>query len=289
MATAALPMECPAVIEELDPRSGLVLSRYTRGPLLGKGGFARCYQVTECGSGRVYAAKVVDKTTLVRPKTAAKLRSEIQIHRSLNHPRIVRFERFFEDRDFAYILLELCGRQTLMELQRRLKRLTEPEAAFFLLQTVQGVRYMHSRSVIHRDIKLGNLFLTDALEVKIGDFGLAAQLEFDGERKLTVCGTPNYIAPEILDGGPYGHSFEVDVWSLGVVLYTMLVGRPPFETNDVQTTYHRIRSLTYGFPSGVDVSPGARRLIQRILQARPEHRPTLAQIEADPWLQQCRP
>jgi serine/threonine protein kinase len=88
---------------------------------------------------------------------------------------------------------------------------------------------MHANKVIHRDLKLGNLFLSAGTAIKIGDFGLATRLAFDGERKRTLCGTPNYIAPEVLDGRN-GHSFEVDVWSIGVIIYTMLIGKPPFET-----------------------------------------------------------
>jgi len=99
---------------------------------------------------------------------------------------------------------------------------------------------LHKNKVIHRDLKLGNLFLSDKMELKLADFGLAAKLEFDGEKKKTICGTPNYIAPEILEGKS-GHSYEVDVWSLGLVIYTMLIGKPPFETNDVKTTYRKIR------------------------------------------------
>lgn len=105
---------------------------------------------------------------------------------------------------------------------------------------MQGLEYLHSKKVIHRDLKLGNLFLNDKLEVKLGDFGLATKLEFDGEKKRTICGTPNYIAPEILEG-KNGHSYEVDCWSLGVIIYTLLIGKPPFETNDVKSTYKKIR------------------------------------------------
>lgn len=108
------------------------------------------------------------------------------------------------------------------------------------MQIISGMRYLHRHKVIHRDLKLGNLFLTDKMEMKLGDFGLATKLEFDGEKKRTICGTPNYIAPEILEGKT-GHSYEVDIWSLGVVIWTMLIGKPPFETNDVKTTYRKIR------------------------------------------------
>ena len=84
----------------------------------------------------------------------------------------------------------------------------------------------------------------------MGDCGLAAKLEFDGERKRTICGTPNYIAPEILDGST-GHSYEVDVWSFGVLMFTMLLGKPPFETNDVKETYKRIKMNAYSFPDQI--------------------------------------
>jgi polo-like kinase 1 len=102
------------------------------------------------------------------------------------------------------------------------------------------------------------------MEVKIGDFGLATKLEFDGDRKRTICGTPNYIAPEILEGKT-GHSYEVDIWSLGVIIYTLLIGKPPYETADVKTTYQKIKKNQYGFPEHVKVSKQAKSLINSIL------------------------
>lgn len=88
---------------------------------------------------------------------------------------------------------------------------------------------MKKNKVIHRDLKLGNLFLSGNLHIKLGDFGLAARLDYDTDRRHTVCGTPNYLAPEVLSS-KIGHSYEVDIWSLGVVIYVMVVGKPPFET-----------------------------------------------------------
>lgn len=102
------------------------------------------------------------------------------------------------------------------------------------------------------------------MEVKIGDFGLATKLEFDGDRKRTICGTPNYIAPEILEGKT-GHSYEVDIWSLGVIIYTLLIGKPPFETADVKTTYQKIKKNQYTFPEHVKCSKQSKSLINSIL------------------------
>jgi polo-like kinase 1 len=115
------------------------------------------------------------------------------------------------------------------------------------------------------------------MEVKIGDFGLATKLEFDGERKRTICGTPNYIAPEVLEG-KQGHSYEVDIWSIGVIIYTLIIGKPPFETSDVKTTYKRIRMNAYNFPDNVAISDSARDLITKILNNDPAKRPTIDEI-----------
>lgn len=117
------------------------------------------------------------------------------------------------------------------------------------------------------------------MEIKIGDFGLATKLEFEGEKKRTICGTPNYIAPEVLDG-KQGHSYEVDVWSLGVIIYTLLIGKPPFETSDVKTTYRRIRMNAYTFPEHVQISDAAKSLITRILNGEPSRRPSLEDMLA---------
>jgi len=203
--------------------------------------------------------------------------SEIRIHRSLHHTNVVAFEHFFEDSENVYILLEMCQNQTLNELLKRRKRLDELEVQSYLLQIIASVKYLHSHRVIHRDLKLGNLFLTDKMELKIGDFGLATRLEFDGDRKRTICGTPNYIAPEILDG-KQGHSYEVDVWALGVIIYTLIIGKPPFETSDVKTTYRKIKMNAYSFPETIPISDQAKNLITKILNLDPSKRPTLDEI-----------
>lgn len=142
---------------------------------------------------------------------------------------------------------------------------------------MSALKYLHKNRVIHRDLKLGNLFLSDKMEIKLGDFGLATKLEFEGERKRTICGTPNYIAPEILEGSKKGHSYEVDIWSVGVIMYTLLIGKPPFETNDVKTTYRRIKMNAYTFPENI-ISASAKDLITRILQTDPSKRPSIDDI-----------
>ena len=272
------------VVEEkvVKVNGDIAVKRYSKGRFLGKGGFARVYEFLCLETKQVSATKLIPKASLTKARARQKLMSEIKIHRSLHHNNIVRFEHFFEDMDNVYILLELCTNQTLNELMKRRKRLTEIEAQCYLLQTISALKYLHAHRIIHRDIKLGNLFLNEKMEIKLGDFGLASKLEFDGERKRTICGTPNYIAPEIIDGRQ-GHSYEVDVWSLGVLAYTLLVGKPPFETNDVKTTYRRIKMNSYSFPEHVTLSQEAKSLISRMLTTDPLSRPSLDEICEHPF------
>lgn len=121
------------------------------------------------------------------------------------------------------------------------------------------------------------------MELKVGDFGLATRVEYVGERKRTVCGTPNYIAPEILEG-KNGHSYEVDIWSIGVIIYTLIIGKPPFETSDVKTTYKKIKSLSYDFPQNVPVSNLCKDIITKILQLDPIKRPKIQDLLVDPFI-----
>ncbi|XP_038208591.1 serine/threonine-protein kinase polo [Zerene cesonia] len=261
--------EIPEIIH--DPQTN---STYQRLRFFGKGGFAKCYEIQDIATNQVWAGKVVPKKLLVKSNQKEKTAQEISIHRSLQHKHVVGFHSFFEDSLNIYIILELCKRRSMMELHKRRKAITEPETRFYMHQILLGVQYLHHKRIIHRDLKLGNLFLDDDLHVKIGDFGLAARIEYEGERKQTVCGTPNYIAPEILT--KKGHSFEVDIWSLGCIMYTLLVGKPPFETSTLQDTYKRIKKCEYRIPSALR-KPAASMIVLQ-LQSNPSLRPSVDKL-----------
>lgn len=174
------------------------------------------------------------------------------------------------------------------EMIKRRKRLSECEAAYFGEQLLEAVKYLHSNLVIHRDLKLGNLFLDRHMKMKVGDLGLATKLESADEKRKTICGTPNYIAPEVIQGdrATRGHSFEVDVWSMGVILYTWMCGRPPYEAKDVKATYQRILANEYSFPRDVQISDLAKDLIGSMLQSKPADRPKLDEIGQHPFFTQ---
>jgi len=224
---------------------------------------------------------------LISSEHQRKLVSEIQLHRDLSHPNIVRFERQFEDKKNVYILLECCANGSLMELSMRRTRLTEPEVRYFMKEILVSIQFLHSKFIIHRDLKLGNILLDKNLMIKICDFGLAAKLQFDSERKTTICGTPNYTAPEILNQrkSGEGHSYEVDIWAIGVIMFTLLTGKPPFETRNIKETYRRIKRIKYQWPANSDryISAQAKNLISQIFMKDPDQRPDLKQMSEHPF------
>jgi len=270
-----LKLEIPDLVS--DPKTK---KTYRKGKFLGRGGFAKCYELIDTSNGDIFAGKVIAKSQLTKPDQKSKMTQEIAIHRSIKHNHVVEFMTFFEDKDFIYIVLELCSKRSLMEMHKRRKTLAESEVRYYVKQIALACKYLHDNRIVHRDLKLGNLFLNDNMEIKVGDFGLATKIACEGDRKLTLCGTPNYIAPEVLF--KKGHSYEVDVWSLGCIVYTLVVGKPPFETSDLKDTYKRIKSNEYKIPSyvGSDVSA----FITKLLQSDPKRRPSMREVLEDPYM-----
>ena len=171
----------------------------------------------------------------------------------------------------------------MLELLKQKTRLNDEEARPILLQLLSVVEHLHTNHVIHRDLKLGNLFLKHGPIIKLGDFGLATLVHGENDRKRTICGTPNYIAPEILAGGERGHSYEVDIWSFGVIMYTILVGHPPFQRQEVKEIYEKIKVANFEFPKNITVSLKAQDLINRLLHPNPEKRPKISEIRSHPY------
>lgn len=249
------------------------------GKFLGTGSTSKVYELTNLSTNLVYAGKFYNKSRLQKDKDRNILKTEIRILRSLSNEFIVKYKTHFEGNDFYVIVLELCQKKTMAELLKARKRLTETEVRYYLKQVISALEYLHRNRVIHRDIKPGNLFLASNLEIKLGDFGLSEQLTYDSQLLTKCCGTPNYIAPEVLYFGEHGYSYTADVWSFGVLMYTLLYGKAPFETSDVNTTYKRIKEAIFYFPERISVSEDAKDLIRKILVKEPEERISLEQIK----------
>lgn len=137
----------------------------------------------------------------------------------MRHPFIVQFYRAFAFGSSTYVVLELCPNGSVMDMFRKRRCFSLPEVRRYMIQLCAAVKYLHKRFVAHRDLKMGNLFLDHNMNIKVGDFGLAAMImsDKDAKRRNTLCGTPNYIAPEVLDKSKGGHTQKVDIWSVGVI------------------------------------------------------------------------
>jgi hypothetical protein len=253
--------------------------QYSMGRKLGKGGFAICHQA-QVGTESI-ALKVV-RTVSMAQKVQDKFLTELQIHSKVRHNHIVGFHRAFTVEDNTYIALELCTQGSLKEMITTRGRISMPEIRRFGLQLCGALHFLHSRSVVHRDIKSANILLDEQMNIKLGDFGLAAVLVTDEElgevkRRATVCGTPNYIAPEILRK-KQGHNTKADIWSLGVLFFNMMTGQMPFskpEDKDNQVVFKRVVDGSFQWPeySSKILSNEARDLVSTLLQPVDENRP----------------
>ncbi|KAL8872189.1 MAG: hypothetical protein Q9174_002142 [Haloplaca sp. 1 TL-2023] len=263
------------------------LIEYKTGKELGKGGFAICYEGTQWGrnGAQVYALKIM-KAKLSQKKMEDKFRTELQIHAKMSHPNIVEFHKAFTFDECTYVVLELCPNGSIQEMVRTRKGLSLPEIRRFGVQLCGAIKYMHTRNVIHRDLKMGNLFLDHEMNVKIGDFGLAAILVSPGEyegsykkakavsRRTTLCGTPNYIAPEILDKGKGGHDLKVDIWALGCIITSAEI-------------YEKAKAVDYEWNVGGtmnnDVPEEAKDLVAALLKPNPTNRLGLDEVVSHPF------
>ncbi|KAG0321642.1 hypothetical protein BGZ97_010737 [Linnemannia gamsii] len=272
---------------EGDPADTLTFKgQYELGPVLGSGNFATVYKATMRKTGIVYAVKEVKKNEAFNAKVEASLEREIGILMSIDHPNLLRIRQVFNEEKHYYVVTELAPDGELFDQIIDKQKFTESEARHIFRQVLYGVKYLHDRGVVHRDLKPENILVMDkeTMTVKVSDFGLAKMIG-DQEFHNTVCGTPSYVAPEVISRGAYGKG--VDMWSLGVVLYICLCGFPPF-SDDLAPPNLRQQVLNsmYTFPSPYwdDVSDEAVDLIQVLLAQNTEDRHTVDDALEHVWM-----
>ena len=244
---------------------------------LGKGAYGEVQLVQHIPSKVQYALKVIKKRNLSRSSSLKMMQREIQVQKKLIHPNIIRLHGHIEDMENLYLVLEYAEKGNLFHYIRKRKKLTEEEAWYFFTQVCTGVNYLHEGSITHRDLKPENILITSSNLAKICDFGWCA--EGNSERS-TYCGTLDYMAPEILKGYQYTNS--VDVWALGVLLYEMLHGCPPFNAKNDSEKSRLIRLGNFRFAE--EVPEDCRDLIRSILQGTAEARPSVLEVLAHPWV-----
>ena len=242
------------------------IETYIKGEKIGKGGFSTCYKLYNVQDKKIYAAKEIikDKSSYDR------IKNEIDIYEYLKHDNIVNQKEHFIYNDTQYLIFEFCENRDLSHLIDKRKKLKEIEVQYYITQLIQALIHLHDRNIVHRDLKLGNIFLTGKMELKLGDFGLAKKLSFRDEKISEMVGTPAYMAPEIFEN--MGYSLEVDIWSLGVIMYYIIIGKLPFNKQN-QEDIKRV-----SFPKKAIISRAAKSLIEQILVKDPKERPSLKQI-----------
>jgi polo-like kinase 1 len=271
----------PDVLHRTSRTEGKV--SYIIGEQLGSGGFATVYAGKIQPGDLPVAIKCIPKFRLADPKIKDKLVSEVEIHRSLDHRNVVKFLGVFQDDNYVYILLELCHNGTVLDQLRRHTPFTEDETATYARQILEGLVYLHANRVIHRDLKLQNFLLSNAGTLKLGDFGLSAKLEDDDDKRMTVCGTPGYLSPEVLEHID-GQTYSVDIWATGVCTFLMLTGRQPFQSKDKRSTYKKIQQVCYSWPSHPILTSAAKNFVETALQRDPQNRPSALSLLSHPFI-----
>ncbi|KAM9786807.1 serine/threonine-protein kinase PLK4 [Syngnathus typhle] len=251
--------------------------------LLGKGSFACVYRAKSLKTGLEVAIKMIDKKVMQKAGMVQRVTNEVEIHCRLKHPSVLELYNYFEDSNYVYLVLEMCHNGEMGRyLKERKVSFSEEEARHFMHQIVKGMLYLHTHGILHRDLTLSNLLLSDNMNIKIADFGLATQLKLPNEKHFTMCGTPNYISPEVATRS--AHGLESDVWSLGCMFYAFLVGRPPFDTDTIKHTLSKVVLGDYKMPG--HISPQAQDLIHQLLQRNPDYRPSLSTVLDHPFMTQ---
>mmetsp|Transcript_5892 Transcript_5892/g.8338 ORF Transcript_5892/g.8338 Transcript_5892/m.8338 type:complete len:321 (-) Transcript_5892:170-1132(-) len=254
------------------------LNDFEIGKPLGRGKFGSVYLAREKRTKYIVAIKVLQKSQLLKAGVEHQLRREIEIQSHLRHRNILRMYGYFYDSKRIYLILEYSPGGELYKRLTNKGRFSEKTSAKYISDLSQALDYCHKKHVIHRDIKPENLLVGAHGEIKIADFGWSVHAPTS--RRNTLCGTLDYLPPEMVEGRE--HDEQVDVWSLGVLLFEFLVGNPPFEAEGHSATYRRISRVDLRFPNGVP--PDAQDLIRKLLQKDPRKRMSLQSIPTHPWV-----
>jgi len=257
--------------------------RYEVKEVLGTGAFATVKRAVKKSDKSEYAIKMIDKSKLKKEELEV-IHDEVDIMKRVHHPNCVQMFDLFDTKKKLCMVLELLRGGELFDRIVKKRHFSESQAASVMQSVIMAIQYLHKVGVVHRDLKPENLLYATKDEdspLKVTDFGLA---KFTQVKMATACGTPGYVAPEILSGRPYGP--EVDLWSSGVILYILLCGFPPFFDENTANLYRTIKAGKFDFPSPYwdEISDPAKNLVCRLLTVDPKQRATPEQVLAHPWI-----
>lgn len=257
---------------------------FLRHELLGRGASSECYRVEQLDRAQ-YAMKVVSRRVLEAGHTRRNLTREILINWHIHNPRIVTFHMHFFDSANIYLCLEYCPNGSLSQLIKSRKGLTETEACNLAVNIALGLEFLHENLIVHRDLKPGNILLDENMRPKIADFGLAVVLPNKHAKIHSFAGTPCYLAPEVIKK-PRNYGMEVDIWSLGTVLYTMVFGRSPFVAKQTSDIYRLVCHGDVFFSSLKNPSLELCSLVNSMLNRTPASRPHIRGVLTSQWVKE---
>uniref|UniRef100_A0A8C3G9K1 MAP/microtubule affinity-regulating kinase 3 n=1 Tax=Cyclopterus lumpus TaxID=8103 RepID=A0A8C3G9K1_CYCLU len=246
---------------------------------IGKGNFAKVKLARHVLTGKEVAVKIIDKTQL-NSSSLQKLFREVRIMKMLNHPNIVKLFEVIETEKTLYLVMEYASGGEVFDYLVAHGRMKEKEARAKFRQIVSAVQYCHQKCIVHRDLKAENLLLDADMNIKIADFGFSNEFTM-GNKLDTFCGSPPYAAPELFQGKKYDGP-EVDVWSLGVILYTLVSGSLPFDGQNLKELRERVLRGKYRIP--FYMSTDCENLLKKFLILNPSKRGSLEQIMRDRWM-----
>ncbi|KAB2025729.1 hypothetical protein ERO13_D06G144400v2 [Gossypium hirsutum] len=258
------------------------VGKYELGRTLGEGSFAKVKFAKNIEAGENVAIKIVDKEKVLKHKMIGQIKREISTMKLIRHPNVIRMYEVMASKTKIYIVLEFVTGGELFNKIASRGRFKEDEARKYFQQLIHAVDYCHSRGVYHRDLKPENLLLDANGVLKVSDFGLSALPQQVGDDGLlhTTCGTPNYVAPEVINNKGY-HGAKADLWSCGVILFVLMAGYLPFEHPNLMGLYKKIFKADFDCPPWF--SSSAKKLIKRILDPNPLTRITVAEIIENEW------
>ncbi|KAI9209410.1 kinase-like domain-containing protein, partial [Polychytrium aggregatum] len=262
----------------------IVIGNYELHETIGNGSFGKVKLAVHQYTGHNVALKIINRRKIANMDMVGRIKREILFLRFLRHPHIIKLYEVITTPTDILMVMEFAGGELFKYIVEK-GRLSEDESRRFFQQLISAVDYCHRHNIVHRDLKPENLLLDEFHNLKIADFGLS-NIMADGEFLKTSCGSPNYAAPEVINGKYYAGP-EVDVWSCGVILYVMLCGRLPFDDENIPALFRKISSGVFSLPNSL--SNEAKALLLAMLVVEPGKRITIPEIQELAWYKKDLP
>lgn len=266
----------------MQPAAKLTIDHFSTLSVIGKGSYAKVLLVRKNDTKQMYAMKVLKKENVEKKNQEKHIKVEKSILSEIDHPFVIKFKGSFQTDKKLFFILEYCPGGELFNLLAKKRRFSEDQTRFYAAQIILAIEHLHAKDIVYRDLKPENVLIDAQGYIRITDFGLSRQNVGDSSGAKSICGTPEYLAPEIVMRLEYGKA--VDWWTVGSIIYEMLVGAPPFYTENRQELFERIKFDVPKYPNSLGAN--AKNLIEGLLKKDPSKRfGTTTKVRDHPWFE----